>query len=61
MDANEKALQALRLFYEVGDLGDFIYNIRDREAKGWDGPLVQKWSDACRLAREALNEARLPC
>lgn len=27
-------------------LGDLVYNIRESEGKGWDGPSVKAWSDA---------------
>lgn len=28
------------------DLGDLIYRVRENEGKGWEGPLVKRWSNA---------------
>ncbi len=39
-------------------LGDFIYNIRDQELKGWDGPRVKNWSEAVIKIEAAIAEAR---
>lgn len=33
-------------------IGDFVYQIRDRELKGWDGPRVAAWSEACRMVEK---------
>jgi len=33
-------------------IGDFIYRIRDREMKGWDGPRVNAWSDAVQVVEK---------
>lgn len=32
-------------------LGDFIYDVREREGKGWDGPKVTRFSELCERAR----------
>jgi hypothetical protein len=49
------ALEALREFYDLRDLGDFIYEIREREGLGWEGPLVRRWGEACEKAKKALG------
>lgn len=38
-------------------LGDFIYDIRDSEMQGWDGPRVTNWGEACILAKTAIAKA----
>lgn len=51
----EAAIDVLRALFEVRNLGDIIYDIREREGKGWDGPLVTKWSDAFARAEMILE------
>jgi len=33
-----------------------IYDIREREGEGWDGPLVTKWGNAAHRAKELLEK-----
>lgn len=40
-----------------GDLGDMIYQVREREGLGWDGPAVSAWNDAVTAARAAVAKA----
>lgn len=54
---SEKALRALELLYSATSIGDYVYDIRERELKGWDGPRVTAWGEGARLAEEALREA----
>ena len=51
----QKALQVLRDLSDVTELGDFVYDIRDRESLGWTGPLVTKWGNACVEAKKLLK------
>ena len=55
-EAGDKALRALELMFSASSLGDYIYDVREREGKGWDGPAVQAWSDGVMLAEEALKD-----
>ena len=34
---------------------DFIYNIRERELKGWDGPRVKAWGEACQVITQYVQ------
>ena len=36
------------------DLGDLVYNVREREQNGWEGPSVTAWSNAVTAAKAAL-------
>ena len=36
-------------------LGDLVYQIREREGEGWDGPAVRAWSDAVTKARALID------
>lgn len=38
-------------------LGDLVYNVRDRELEGWEGPSVKAWSDAVVAAADVLKRA----
>lgn len=49
------ALGILRDLFEVRSLGDYVYDIRERECENWDGPLVTKWGDACARAQKLLE------
>jgi hypothetical protein len=37
------------------DLGDLVYQVREREGQGWDGPAVKAWSDAVEAAHKAVK------
>lgn len=37
------------------DLGGVVYDVREREGRGWDGPAVTAWSDACGAAAKILK------
>ena len=52
-----EALEALTSNPHV-DLGDLVYQVRDREGLGWDGPEVTKWSNAVQQARAAIAKAK---
>ncbi len=39
------------LHAEYADLGDFVYQVREREGQGWDGPAVKAWSAAVERAK----------
>ncbi len=38
-------------------VGDFTYDIRDREGLGWEGPRVKAWSDAASVIRKYARPA----
>jgi hypothetical protein len=38
------------------DLGDKIYEVREREGEGWDGKHVKAWSDAVAAAQKILGQ-----
>lgn len=40
------ALKAVGEMDDVHPLGDTVYDIREREALGWEGPKVTRWSNA---------------
>lgn len=39
------------------ELGDWVYDIRERELRGWDGPRVKSWSAAVQRIKPALEKA----
>ena len=41
------------------NLEDRIYDVRDREGQGWDGPDVKQWGDAVTWANKLLKEDEL--
>ena len=51
----QEALRVLHELFEVGDLDDHFYAIREREGEGWDGPLMIRWGEATAKARELLK------
>lgn len=54
-----KALVALMRNPSI-NLGDQIYDVRESEGKGWDGPNVKAWSDAVAEAEAILKERGVP-
>jgi len=59
VNAHEDLLGALLLLTGNPhiDLGDLVYQVREREGKGWDGPAVLAWSQACEAAKVAIAKA----
>jgi len=47
------AKQVLKGLLDLG-IEDFIYNIRENEGKGWDGPEVTRFADLLHQAKELL-------
>jgi hypothetical protein len=52
---NDEALRVLYDLSQVMELGDLVYDIREREGQGWEGPKVQAWSNACERMRKLLE------
>ncbi len=52
----DDVVQVLRDMYEILHLDDLVYNVRDSEGLGWDGPKVKAWADACERARKLLGD-----
>lgn len=40
------------------NLGDLVYQVRDREGLGWDGPSVKSWSDAVTAAENEFKTTK---
>lgn len=51
----EAAIDVFKALFDVRDLGDISYGIREREGEGWDGPPVTKWGDAVARAKRLLD------
>lgn len=51
------AMQALKGLMDNPhiNLEDKIYDVRESEGRGWDGPSVKAWSDAIDKAKQALK------
>jgi hypothetical protein len=37
------------------DLGDLVYDVREREGAGWEGPWVKHWSDTVTAIKKELG------
>jgi hypothetical protein len=37
------------------DLGDLVYDVREREGEGWDGPSVNAWGNAVTKAKALVG------
>jgi hypothetical protein len=51
----DTALEVLRQLSQVHNLGDCVYDIRERECLGWEGPKVVAWGKACERAQQLLD------
>lgn len=40
------------------DLGDLVYQVRERECQGWEGDAVRQWSEAVTSVKEAIRKAK---
>jgi hypothetical protein len=60
-DEAEKELEAIRKACEAlanNSIGDYVYDVRDRELKGWDGPRVTAWGSASQLITTIAKESK---
>jgi hypothetical protein len=51
-------LEALMVIREIISFEDLVYDVRERELKGWDGPKVVAYSDACMKMNKAMEAIR---
>jgi len=58
MDADQigEVMKAIKQLLEVHHIDDYVYHVRERELKGWDGPLVQGFAAACNTLRAAVKD-----
>jgi hypothetical protein len=47
-------LGILRTLNSIIHLGDLVYEVRENEGQGWDGPKVKAWGEACAKMEELL-------
>lgn len=50
-----KETAALVTINKLVPLGDAVYDVREEEGKGWDGPNVVAYSDACEVIDQWLK------
>jgi hypothetical protein len=55
LDAGQEALQILATLENIQHLGDYVYDIREREGLGWDGPKVAAWGGASARAEQLVR------
>lgn len=48
----DRVVEAIRTIDRLHNLGDAIYEVREREAKGWDGPNVSAYNAAHKVLRD---------
>ena len=53
------SLAALRMLMRE-PLGDWVYDIRDNEMQGWEGPRVTAWAEAVKKTGSVLPLSFLP-
>ncbi len=54
----EAIRKALRTFL-AESIGDRVYDIRERECLGWDGPRVKAWGEASVTLSRLRDEGKL--
>lgn len=57
-DDEVKAVLVGLLEHPHVSLGDLVYQVRDRELLGWDGPQVLAWDRAVTAAKDLLEKLR---
>lgn len=48
--------EAIEILIKKEYIGDFIYNVRENEGKGWDGPRVTAYSEAVATLERHLKQ-----
>jgi hypothetical protein len=55
LDEHHTALKTLTSNPHIA-LGDMVYEVREREGEGWEGPAVKSWGDACSRVDKLVRE-----
>jgi hypothetical protein len=58
-DAGQEALRILSQLNSIIPLEDCIYDVREHEGQGWEGPKVKAWGGACIRMTKLLE--KFPC
>lgn len=48
-------IQVLRDLFESGNPADYVYQVREQEGQGWEGPKVRRWMKACEDAQTLMK------
>lgn len=51
-----KVREALRVLFEVESIEDYVYDVRERECEGWEGPRVVAFGEACETLKRVMKE-----
>jgi len=54
-DEVEDLMRAIRDLIEKHHIEDYVYDIRDREMEGWDGPRVTSFAEDTRILKAAIK------
>lgn len=57
-DRGTVLLAAIETLDRILPLGDRVYDVREREGKGWEGPQVMEYSNALEVIQSIIKEAR---
>lgn len=52
----KELMSCIVVINELHNLGDAIYDVREREGEGWEGPKVTAYGNALKKLRELLKE-----
>lgn len=55
LEAALKVVEAAITLDRIANFGDGIYDVRDRELKGWEGPKVVEYGRACTVFSEGIK------
>jgi hypothetical protein len=51
-----EVIEVFRTLNDIIPLAELVYNVRDNEGRGWYGPKVVAWGDACEKLRKLSEE-----
>lgn len=56
MTTKTEVLKALKVLFVDETIEDYVYDVKERELQGWEGPRVVAFSDACQTLKAFIKE-----
>jgi len=56
MTTKTEVLEALKVLFVDETIEDYVYDVKERELQGWEGPRVVAFGDACETLKRVMKE-----
>ena len=56
MTTKAEVLKALKVLFVDETIEDYVYDVKERELRGWEGLRVMAFGDACETLKRVMKE-----